>query len=184
MRSSDIKQLFPGVFQQAAEESPLLQAMWDVMETMHAPSEWALSHMDATLNPFRTPDEFVPMLARWLDLDWVFDGGTNWQQSSRISSELIPTGLGRMRELIARAVTLSQQRGTAKGLVQFLETATGISGFTIQERGMEPGGVHRPFHLTIQAPAAARPYQTLVSRIIEAEKPAYVTYDLEMQSSV
>ena len=119
----------------------MLQAMWNVMEAMHAPSELALDQLDATLNPYRTRDNFVPMLARGLDLDWVFDERTDSQQASNISSELIPTGLGRVRALIAMASTLSQWRGTAKGLVWFLETATGIQGFTIHSSG---GRDHSP----------------------------------------
>ena len=183
MKSSDIKKLFPGVFQQAAEDPSLLSSMWEVMEGMHAPSERALDHLDATFNPNRTSDIFVPVLARWLDLDWVFDGGAHWQQSSVGSSELIPTGLGRVRALIAMAASLSQWRGTRKGLILFLETATGVRGFTIQEQVMGAQGVPRPFHLHVYAPSAARDYLALVTRIIEAEKPAYVTYDLEIQSA-
>ena len=152
------------------------------METLHAPSELALEELNVTLNPYRTPDKFVPMLARWLDLDWVFDGGGHGKPPNTISSELISSGLGRVRELIGMAATLSQWRGTGKGLIRFLETATGVHGFTIQEQVLDPDGVPKPFHLSIRAPWEARDFKALVIRIIEAEKPAYVTYDLEIEA--
>ncbi len=181
MKASDINQLLPNVFQQAARGNPLLQSIYDVMEAMHAPSEQALEELDATLNPYRTRDEFIAMLAQWVDVDWVFDGGTIAQQCNTVSSELIPPGLGRVRELIASAANLSKWRGTAKGLVQFLETATGVKGFIVREQVIGPNGRPKPFHLHIQAPVAVLGYKTLVTRIIEAEKPAYVTYELEME---
>ena len=41
-----------------------------------------------------------------------------------------------LRELIAAAAQLSQWRGTAQGLQRFLETATGIEGFELDEEGL------------------------------------------------
>jgi hypothetical protein len=35
----------------------------------------------------------------------------------------------------------------------------------------------------VRAPAAAEPFEMLVRRIIEMEKPAYVTYDLLFANS-
>jgi hypothetical protein len=37
----------------------------------------------------------------------------------------------------------------------------------------------RPFHIRVVGPAEAAVYQPLVERIIELEKPAYVTYELQ-----
>jgi hypothetical protein len=84
------------------------------------------------------------------------------------------TGIGRLRELVASAAYLSRWRGTAKGLQRFLRTATGENDFEIKEN------VDRPklFHLVVIAPGPIRPHQGLIKRIVESEKPAYVTYEL------
>ena len=49
----------------------------------------------------------------------------------------------------------------------------------IHEEVLDTNGRPRPFHVRIVAPAAALPHRALVERIIESEKPAHVTYDLE-----
>jgi hypothetical protein len=36
----------------------------------------------------------------------------------------------------------------------------------------------RPFFIVVRAPAEARRHQALIERIVEQEKPAYVTYQL------
>ncbi len=67
--------------------------------------------------------------------------------------------------------------------MRFLETATGSQGFEIDEQVPGPNGQPRPFHLLIRAPAQAARCATLVERIVEMEKPAYVTYELEFKSA-
>ncbi len=68
-------------------------------------------------------------LAQWVDLGWLLpeDGGP------------FPGGLGRLRELIQASAELSRWRGTKRGLVQFLELATGLDGFAIDESAPGPG---------------------------------------------
>jgi hypothetical protein len=83
---------------------------------------------------------------------------------------------------VAAAAYLSQWRGTARGLLRFLETATGLQGFIIEEQVLDPNGRPRPFHIRVIAPAEAAPYQVLLERVIEFEKPAYVTYELVFNS--
>jgi hypothetical protein len=62
--------------------------------------------------------------------------------------------------------------------VEFLETATGLSGYRIEEEVMDEQGQARPFHICVRAPAGAERYRALIQQIVEAEKPAYVTYEL------
>jgi hypothetical protein len=90
--------------------------------------------------------------------------------------------LGRLRELIAQAAFLSQWRGTSRGLLRFLEAATGVQGFAIDEQVPGPDGLPRPFHLRVRAPQTTKPYSVLIERIIEIEKPAYVTYELAFET--
>jgi phage tail-like protein len=161
MKRNDITRLLPGVFQRTLHEDSPLVALMDVMEALHAPSEAMLAELPSLFHPLRAPERFVPFLARWVDLGVP-----------------VTTGLGRMRELVAAAVELSRWRGTARGLLLFLRTATGREDFHIDERVPGPDGRPRPFHLRVRAPAELTPHRPLVEALIEREKPAYVTYEL------
>jgi phage tail-like protein len=175
MKRSEIERLLPTVIRRTVRpDSPLL-AILEVMSALHEPSEALLAGLDGIFNPFRTPDSFVPFLARWLDLERIFDGAG--AQSSNGRSP-ISTGLGCLRALTAAASYLSRWRGTKKGLDHFLEIAAGTQGFTIEEQVVGPDEAPIPFHLRVIAPEAVKPHRALIERVIESEKPAYVTYEL------
>jgi phage tail-like protein len=161
MKSAEILRLLPGIFQRTARSGSPLAALLSVMEALHAPSEEVLENLDALFDPRRAPDRFVPFLARWVDLDLP-----------------VTTGLGRLRELTAAGVELSRWRGTARGLLLFLSTATGRQDFEVDERVPGPNGLPLPFHVRVRAPAELAPHRPMLERIIEMEKPAYVTYEL------
>jgi phage tail-like protein len=181
MRQAEIKDLLPAVFQRTVHEGNPLAALLSLMEVLHAPSEAALDRLDATFNPRRTNPEFVTFLAYWVDLDRLFEDepSGNWQVG--FSRYPMTSGLGHLRELIASAAYLSQWRGTRKGLLQFLQTATGFEDFVIEEQVLDEKGELRPFHIKVRAPADSKVHEQLIERIIELEKPAYVTYELEFK---
>lgn len=174
MKLSAIERLLPDVFQRATQPGTPLRALLEVMEAQHDPSEQVLESLDRYFNPYQTPDAFVPYLAQWLDLARILtsDGGPEGSGAEPAS------GMGRLRELIAAAVYLSKLRGTARGLVLFLEIATGEQGFVIDEHTSDEHGRARRCHLHIIAPASCAEYRPLIERIIAAEKPAYATHDL------
>lgn len=180
MKRSEIEPLLPGVFQRTVHPGNPLFALLEVMEALHAPSEQILAELDAYFDPYRTPDRFVPLLARWVDLDRLL---VDPPEGRPPAAPLFPSGLGRLRELVMAAAFLSGWRGTRKGLLRFLETATGLQGFVIHEHVRGPGGQPKPFHILVRAPAEAEPYRVLIERIIEMEKPAYVTYELDFGQS-
>ena len=158
MKSREIEGLLPAVFRRVVRTGTPLRALLEVMEALHAPDEEILTDLPSYFDPYTTPDEFVPYLATWVDLDW-----------------LLPScGLGRLRELIAAAPELSRWRGTAEGLERFLETATGVQGF-----GVDDAVKAKPFHIVVRAPASAKSCQALVEKIVEMEKPAYVTHHIK-----
>ena len=163
MKRTEIKHLLPGIFQSMFAEGTPLAAILEVMEALHAPSEEQLRTLEANFSPYRAPDSFVPFLARWVDLDRLFEK--------------------RLRGLVAAAAYLSQWRGTGKGLMLFLETATGAHGFAIEERVPGSDGKPRPFHFRVHAPRELTSYRALIQRIIESEKPAYVTYEIEFNGT-
>lgn len=179
MKQNAIRHLLPGIFQRTAIEGNPLSAILDVMEALHAPSEEKLRALATNFDPHRAPDAFVPYLARWVDVDRLFEKPVEVRRSGPSPPRLLPTGLGCLRELIAAAAYLSQWRGTAKGLLLFLETATGARDFEIQERVQGADKRPRPFHFVLRTPRELLPYRALIERIAESEKPAYVTYEIE-----
>lgn len=179
MKRAEIERLLPSVFQRAIRPGNPLSALLDVMEALHRPSEKVLTDVDAAFNAYRAPDRFVPFLASWVDLDRFFQRELISIPESNSTPSPISTGLGRLRELIAAAAQLSQWRGTARGMRLFLETATGTQGFELDEDTLDPLGLRRVFHFRIRAPVTTVRHRALLERIIDQEKPAYVTYELE-----
>jgi phage tail-like protein len=176
MKQSEIAFLLPGIFQRTLHPGSPLTGLLAVMEGLSSVPEETLDHVEAFFNPYRTPDRFVPFLADWVDLEWLLI--QNPEERAVTGSAPLESGLGRLRELVAASAFLSQMRGTARGLTLFLETATGIRGFKIIENISCVNGKPRPFHLCIRAPSQSEIYRGLIERIIEFEKPAYMTYEL------
>jgi len=183
MKRSEIERLLPNVFRRTVRSDNPLLAILEVMSALHEPSEAVLERLDATFNPFRAREDFVPFLACWLDLERLFDEPPGLTHTRYTSRPPISTGIERLRALTAAAAYLSQWRGTRKGLDLFLEIATGIEGFVIEEQVPGPDGQPIPFHLRVIAPEVVKPHQSLIERIIESEKPAYVTYELKFEAT-
>jgi phage tail-like protein len=179
VKKAQIKKLLPAIYQRSVKPGNPLSAILEVMETMHAPAEAVLDQLAVIFDPHRAPDAFVPYLTSWVDLEVLLDVPRSAETSLAPS---LSTGVGRLRELVASAMTLSHWRGTRKGLSLFLETATGMKGFVVDEHARDASGKEKPFHLRISAPRELASHRTLIRRIIELEKPAYVTYELEFGS--
>lgn len=183
MKRSAIEPLLPEVFQRTLKPGSPLSEILSVMEALHTPAEQALDILESHFNPYRAPDRFVSFLARWMDLDRLFPRYNDEAENSSSPNPPISTGLGRLRELIRATIYLSQWRGTAKGLQLFLETATGKRGFIIDEEVPDSDGFIRPFHIRVRVPHSIASHRTLIERIIEQEKPAYVTHELDFDTS-
>jgi phage tail-like protein len=176
MKKGQIKRLLPSVYQSTARSGNPLFAILEVMEMLHAPCEQALDRLHENFDPNRAPDGFVPYLASWVDLEVLLDGSPKDSPSPTPS---LSTGLGRLRELTRAAVTLSQWRGTRTGLCMFLEIATGAKGFVVDEEVRGADGKLKPFHVRVRVPGGLAEHRSLIERIVELEKPAYITYELE-----
>lgn len=183
MKQSEIERLLPRVFQNTLRKQSPLQVLVGVMEILHRPAEEVLGRIETIFNPYSMPDCFVPYIARWVDLERFFPFFSAQPPGVQRASEPVSTGTGRLRELIAAAAYLSQWRGTARGLTLFLETATGIQGFEIEENMEDDTGAPRAFHIRILAPAEAQTHASLIERIIAQEKPAYVSYEVDFKSA-
>ena len=187
MERQRIARLLPEIFQRTLpepwwEESPtgeqttrsVLGAFLNVMETLQAPVEWTLAHLDAFFDPRITPEGWLPTLAMFLDLDRFLgpDGS-------------FPGGPDGLRRLILAAVSLSKERGTQSGLRNFLETATGITGIEIKDH------TDRPYHIVVLCPEPDPQVAGMTSEqlsswleiLVAAEKPAYVTCDVCLKNN-
>jgi phage tail-like protein len=173
MKSAEIARMLPWIFQRTLRNGSLLETFLSVMEDQHARSEDVLAAVDRYFDPRRAPDEFVPFLATWLDLERVLVRSASGYYTPEGREEPLQSGVGHLRELVAEGAFLARWRGTGRGIVRFLELATGLRGFTVDED--VPG---RPFHVVFTMPKEAEPYQDMVRKIIEQEKPAYVDYEL------
>jgi phage tail-like protein len=166
MRHQAIERLLPAAYQRAATPGSVLSALLDVMEAMHAPDEAVLDSVDDLFAAYRTREQLVPFLARWLALDHLLP-------RTRPGAAAQPPGpVGRLRDLVAEGAVLAQLRGTPDGLRRTLEVATGVTGFAIEEP------VDRPYHFVVRVPSTAVDQLALVRRIVEAEKPAATTAEV------
>lgn len=178
MQRAAIERLLPSVFQRGIHAGSPLAAVLDVMESMHAPSETALTHLDRVFDARSTDERFITMLMHWVNLEWLYATPGVGRMALDWRPRLSPIPPGRLRELISNAARLSQIRGTALALLQFLEIATGIGSYRLEERVTDRDGNVVAFHVRLVAPATARPLEQLIRLIVEQEKPAYVTWEL------
>jgi hypothetical protein len=178
LKREAICELLPEVFRRTAHSGTPLFEFLGVLEQFHAPAEAILSQPSETFNPRSTDDRMLPFLSRWVNLDWLFEPMVeNWKGRPK-ESVPFPPGIASMRELIALGFRLNRESGTVAGILLFLRTATGMPGFSLVETPPDADGVPIPFHVRIHAPAAAQSLSAMVTRIIEFEKPAYLTYEL------
>jgi phage tail-like protein len=175
MDATRIARFLPEIYRAANAPSSVLNALLGAMEGMQEPTERILGEVDRYIDPTRAPDRFVPMLASWLDLTRYLDwsGGPAGSGQPRFAP-----GLDRLRLLVNLATDFNARRGTRKALEEFLAVATGVAPFEVEESPTGEDGTPRPFHIRVHAPNAARRYADLVSRIVEGERPVYVTYEI------
>ena len=169
-----IQRFLPENFRFAASRPDgVTAAMLAAMEALHEPDEAIIANIDGYVSPNRAPGDFVMLQASWLGLDRYFDwsGGRPGTGKPHFAA-----GVNQLRLLMAEAAELLRRRGMHDTLLRFLELATGVRGFAIAEGKAD--GTARPFHFTLNAPAEALPLARLVSRIVEGERPAHATYDI------
>lgn len=164
MRADRVALLLPEVIRRGAGPGTPLGALLDVMEAMHEPAEAALLGLPAMLDPQATRDDFVPFLASWVGLDDVIPDGAEFE-----------AGTGRLRQLVATAAARARRRGTLDGLRETLAIATGRRDITVDDTTTGPDGGMLPFHVDVVVPDDAVGLLDLVTRLVEHEKPAFVT---------
>jgi phage tail-like protein len=179
MKRTDIEKLLPSVFRRALRDGDALAgALLDAMEDLHGPADDVLRNIDRYFDPHRAPDAFVPFLGQWVDMDRFYERSFRDHALGGALRDPMASGVGRLREMIAHAAYLSTWRGTQRGLLAFLEMATGHPGFTITDAGLDASGRPRSFHFVVSAPDSLRDLDDMICKIIRSEKPAYATYEI------
>ena len=165
MSKDRIEELLPSVIRRTILPGSPLAALTAVRADLYDPADAAAGGLDAYFDPWRCPERFLPLLATWVDLPLP-----------------ITTGTRRLRELIAVAVGLHQVRGTRRALLAFLEAATGLRGFEVDETVRDAAGRVRPFVVAVRAPEEARAHAAMIQRLIDSERPAQVQCELAFVS--
>lgn len=183
MKRSDIERLLPQTLRRTAAQGTPLSALLEVMEGLHGSADDTLARLHHFFSPHVAPAAFVPLLATWVDLDWLWqiEGTSRSESHQPVSVSNLSCGLGRVRDLVASAAFLSRWRGTPRGLCMFLQLATGIEGFSINESISGPAGRPLPYHFGVNAPKEAAVHKDLIERILQHEKPAYTTFELSIE---
>jgi phage tail-like protein len=130
------------------------EAFWEPMEERQ-------SRLPMYFDPRTCPAAFLPWLAGWLGLNSERD----WTEN-------------RQRALLAEAMELYGWRGTHYGIARAIELYTDVAP-TIAD---EPG---QPFviHVRLSLPRTVQLDRRRVVELIEAYKPAYVGYVLEIETA-
>jgi phage tail-like protein len=171
MNRAMVLALLPDVMRRADGAGTPLAAMIDVLVECLHPVDATLRSVHETFDARRAHAPFVGMLAEWVDLGALL---VDVDAPTIGRTRTLPAGHGRLRELTLAAASLAETRGTRAGLCQYLELATGVMGFEVDEPE------DRPFWIRVRAPAAATPHRALIERILAAEKPAFVQCTLEL----
>lgn len=166
MERHEITAILPEVMAGADLPSSPFAAMLDAMVTLADPVEAQIKGIHRVADPLLTPDRMIDMLLGWFDLAPV---------ARAIRRHALPDDSAaalahRLRRLLVLAPVLLPQRGTAPGLAAMLDAACGISGTAVSDSAT--------FHISVTLPAGSGARLPLARRIVELERPVFVTYTL------
>lgn len=139
-----------------------------------APVFACLDNLDAYLDPWLAPEDFVDWLAGWVGL--VLD--ENWS-------------LDRRRAVVARAVELYARRGTVSGLKDQIALFTGTTPEIVESGGVAwsttpgselPGSSDPQFTVRVRAEDASSIDVRRLEGIVAAAKPAHLVSKVELIS--
>jgi phage tail-like protein len=141
-------------------DTPFMKQFLAYLNHFTRPIEWTVDNFDLYLHPRTAPVGFLPWLAGWFDI--TFD--QSWSEAQR-------------RTLLGEAHQIYARRGTKWALSRVLEIYTGNAP-EIDDSSDDLA----PFTFTITLPVAeAEVNQTLVTRLINDQKPAHTAYKLRFK---
>jgi phage tail-like protein len=154
------------------QEDDFAQSMMSALDEVLAPVVSTIDNIDAYLDPYLTPEDFLTWLGGWvglaIDETWTIE---------------------RRREAVGRAVELYRRRGTALGLEQQIEIHTGGTVEIIENGGtawsIDPGGEMpgspKPLvvvRVHVDDPKSIDPVR--LDALVGAAKPAHVEHRVEI----
>lgn len=160
-------ELLPGVYL----EDSLAQRFTEGLDTVLAPVFLTLDCLDAYLDPWLTPCDFLPWLASWLGIEL----DETWPDSRR-------------RAMVA-AARLHSDRGTRGGLVDYLRLLTGgeveltESGGTrwSAEPGASPPGTATPrLQVIVRVSDPNSVNRARLDRAVRDARPAHLPYQVQV----
>ncbi len=170
------------------KEVDFLNRFLNIFEQTFDPAVQTLGVLWAYLDPLTAPESMLPFLASWVA----------WEIDDRLD-------IKRQRRLISNAVTLYRWHGTLFGLRFYLHLCTGLpldehlpepekhigieevfnDGFILGETILGQDSIiggGRPYHFFVylRPEKSQQIEENLVREIIEREKPAFCTYELNI----
>jgi len=150
-----------------------------IFEDIMKPLENTVDNLATYFDPLLTPDSLLPWLASWLNL--TLD--PSWP-------------IERRRELVKSAAELYRQRGTKRGLAEYLRIYTGsvpeiseyIPGMRLDNEtklgiNTQLGSSGEGHHFTVSLELDGNNEVNIdsIKSIIEAQKPAHTVYTLQIK---
>jgi phage tail-like protein len=161
-------ELLPGVYL----EDSLAQRFTEGLDTVLAPVFVTLDCLDAYLDPWLTPRDFLPWLASWVGIEL----DETWPEN-------------RQRAMVAATARLHSDRGTYRGLVEYLQLLTGgevelvESGGTrwSAEPGTSPPGATSPrLQVTVRVSDPNSVNRLRLDRAVRDARPAHLPYEVQV----
>lgn len=160
--------MLPALYQ----EDDLVQRFTQALDIVLTPVLLTLECVDAYLDPWLAPADFVEWLAGWLavalDETWPVE---------------------RQRELVSRAVDTYRWRGTLPGLRTLVEIYTGYEAEIFESGGVAwsptpggdpPGSPASLLTVRLSVPAAASLDLKRLEAVVVAAKPAHIPHVVEV----
>ena len=160
--------ILPGLFQ----DDPIVRQWMVALDEVLAPVFLTLDTFPAYLDPWLTPEDFLPWLAGWVGV------------------ALDPARpLGLRRAAVAHAVTLYRWRGTAQGIAAAVELATGVrpevfdsggAAWSARPGGRPPGDQVPWLRVVLRVAEGAAPDLLATRQAAESAAPAHVPVQVEV----
>jgi phage tail-like protein len=161
-------ELLPGVYL----EDSLAQRFTEGLDTVLAPVFLTLDCLDAYLDPWLTPPDFLPWLASWVGIEL----DETWPDTRR-------------RAIVAAASGLHRDRGTRRGLIAYLRVLTGgeveltESGGTrwsAEPDAAPPGTATAQLQVTVRVSDPSSVNRARLDRAVCNARPAHLPYQVEV----
>jgi phage tail-like protein len=153
-------------------EDSLAQRFTAGLDTVLAPVFLTLDCLDAYLDPWLTPPDFLPWLASWVGIEL----DETWPET-------------RQREIVAAAARLHRDRGTRRGLIDYVELLTGgkveliESGGTLTsaEPDASPPGTPTPgLRVIVRVSDPNWINMARLDRAVRDARPAHLSYQVQV----